>query len=346
MLSRFLTIGLAVTLACGPRAEAPGASASPTAASAATITATASPAPTPSATPTLKPNPTAGPGTYTSLAYGYRVDLPAGWRRSACQSTRDPSQPPAVETFTSASIDEETGTDIGPAHDIVFMQIEENPSGQTALGWLESGKLGFSTQSHFEKITFDNNPDAARMVGNDGTTIGAIVVNARFRIYAISRGLREPTPASEATARAIMSSLHILRDAELADARSTLATPPPPAPRSAEEVADALARGFSQRDMSILATVADACITRGAEQAGASFNSTPKILAEWQKSFANGFSVTVQPRPIEYGSGPSSPGATVRATWLDPGQPQRNVQLMMTKVRDTWYWIGVLYLQH
>lgn len=146
--------------------------------------------------------------------------------------------------------------------------------------------------------------------------------------------------------RAIMSSLHILRDPELADARSTLATPPPLAARSAEEVADALARGFSQRDMSILATVADACITRGAEQAGASFNSTPKVLAEWQKSFANGFSVTVQPRPIEFGAGLSSSGATIGATWTDPGQPQRNVKLMMTRVRDTWYWIGVLYLQH
>ena len=32
------------------------------------------------------------------------------------------------------------------------MQVQDNAGGQTALGWLESGKLGSSTQSKFEKI--------------------------------------------------------------------------------------------------------------------------------------------------------------------------------------------------
>jgi hypothetical protein len=337
---RLVAFLIVIAVACGSPATAPGASPSQTATVSAT--ATASTATTSAPTPTRQPNSTAGPGTYTSLAYAYRVDLPAGWRRSACQSTRDPSRPPGIETFTNASVDEETGTDTGAAQDVVLVRIEDNAGGQTALGWLESGKMGFSTGSKFEKITFDGNPDAARIVTNDGATLLAIVVNARFRMYAVSRGLREPTPAAEAPARALMTSLHILRDNELADARATLATSSPAPVRSVEDVADALARGFSQKDTSVLAAVASECLTTALEQAGASFRTTRAALADMQKAFANGLVVTVQPRPLV---DQTEFYAAVRGTWKDDGQPQRNMKLMMTKVGNTWYWDGVLYLQ-
>ncbi|HUQ42650.1 MAG TPA: hypothetical protein VM052_09125, partial [Candidatus Limnocylindrales bacterium] len=108
---------------------------------------------------------------------------------------------------------------MGPTQDVVVIRVEDNPTGQTALAWLESGKMGFGP-SRFERITFDNNPDAARVVPTDGSPSGAIVVNARSRIYAASIGLRAPTPAAESAARALMTSLHILRDNELAEARA------------------------------------------------------------------------------------------------------------------------------
>ena len=241
----------------------------------------------------------------------------------------------------------ETGTDIGPAQDVVVVQIEDNAGGQTALGWLESGKMGFSTGSKFEKTTFDNNPDAARIVTRDGATTLAIVVNARFRMYAVSRGLREPTPAAEAVARAIMTSLHILGDNELADARATLATPSPAPARSVEEVADTLARGLGQKDTTVLASVTSECFDTGLENAGASFRATSATLAEMKNSFANGLVVTVQPRPIEFAPAaqPQATNATIRATWTEAGKAARNVKLMLQKVGNTWYWQGVLYLQ-
>ena len=338
---------LAIVLtACGSRTDAPGPSASASASpSAVAVSPSPTPSPAPSVTASPRPNPTAGPGTYISLAYGYRVDLPAGWRRSACQSTRLPSQPPGVETFTSASVDAETGTDTGPAHDVVVVRVEDNAGGQTALGWLESGKMGFSMGSRFEQISFDGNPDAARIVTTDGTRTLAIVVNARFRIYAVNRGMREPSPASDVAARGIMTSLHILRDAELAEARATLATPAPAPARSAEEVADALARGFAQKDTAVLAAVAQECLTTGLENAGAGFRATSVELAAMQRSFANGLVVTIQPRPIEFASGSSVSGATIRGTWTDAGQPQRNMRLMMQRTGNTWYWIGVIFAQ-
>jgi hypothetical protein len=339
-----------VTIACGSPPESPGtaASASASALPSATVTSTASPAAsttataTATATATTKPNPTAGPGVYTSLSYGYRVELPAGWRRSACQSTKGPSQPPAIETFTNATVEAETGTDTGPEHDVVVVRVEDNSSGQTALGWLESGKMGSSMGSRFEKITFDNNPDAARIVTTDSGALLAIVVNARFRIYALSVGMRAPTPGSDAPARALMTSLHILRDNELAEARATLATPPPPPVRSAEEVADAVARGFAQKDTSVLASVADDCLTQALESAGAGFSSQTKFLATLRTGFANGLAVTVQPRPLEDQMATS---ANVRGTWQEPGQARRNVKMMLQKHGSTWVWIGVLYLQ-
>lgn len=348
MNARLPLIAVALlSIACGSRAETPGTatSAGPSATASATATATPTATPSPIAVATAKPNPTAGPGIYTSLAYAYRVELPAGWRRSACQSTRDPSQPPAIETFTNATVEAESGTDTGPGQDVVLVRVEDNAGGQSALNWLESGKMGFSMGSTFEKITFDNNPDAARIVTTDGAITLAIVVNARFLIYAVSRGLREPTPAAEAPARALMTSLHILRDNELADARATLATPPPAPVRSAEDVADALLRGFGQKDASILATVSSECLSTALENAGVGFRATSVVLVGMQTSFANGLVVTVQARPIEFASASSVTGATIRATWKDVGQAQRNVKLMLTKVGNTWYWIGVLYLQ-
>lgn len=142
-----------------------------------------------------------------------------------------------------------------------------------------------------------------------------------------------------------MGSLHILRDAELADARATLATPPTPAARTVEEVADTVARGFSQKDTSILATVAAACLDSFVEQAGGSFRPATRFLADIQTAFAKGFTAAIQPRPIEFGASPAEPNAMIRGTWTDPGQPTRNVKLMLTRIRDTWYWNGVLYLQ-
>ena len=343
---RLLLAVVVFLIACGSRAEtsAVAPSTSPTNSAAATASATQDRSPVPSATQTPRPNPTAGPGIYTSIPYAYRLEVPAGWRRSACQSTRDPKAPPGVDTFTNASVEAETGTDTGPAHDVVLVRIEDNAGGESAIGWLESGKMGVSTQSKFEKVTFDNNPDAARITTLDGATTLAIIVNARFRIYAVSAGVRDPTPATQASARALMTSLHILRDNELAEARATLATPPPAPVRSAEDVADALARGFGQKDTSVLAGVATDCLDTGSENAGVSFRATSVALAAMQKAFANGLVVRVQPRPIEFAPGSSASGSTVRAVWTEAGQPSRNVRLMLQKIGETWYWQGVLYL--
>ena len=133
-------LALAATLCtCGlfaTPAPSPTATASPAATSAAP--ATTAPVATTAPPPSPRPNPTAGPGTYVNAGLAYRVDLPASWRRSACQTTRGDPKVPYVETFTTGAVEEETGTDTGPATDVVIVRVED-AAGLTALQWLSSG---------------------------------------------------------------------------------------------------------------------------------------------------------------------------------------------------------------
>jgi hypothetical protein len=335
MSRRWLGVVLvAFSIACGSRAES-GATASPTAL--ASVSASASPTASTTPTSSPRPNPTAGPGTYTNVGFAYRVELPAGWRRSSCQSTPEPVDQ-SVEAFTSASLDEESATDTGSPNDTVVVQVEQNPTNMSALAWLESGKLGHSTASHFERATIDGK-EGARVVPNDGSPSLAFAVPARGRMYAVTAGVR--TPGARQPAAAILASFHLLTDAELAEARTSLASAAPAAARSAESVAQSIAAGFAQKDASVLASVARECLTQAGENAGAGFMSSAKFFADLRTRFANGLAVTVQPTPLV---DQQSTSAAIRGTWKDPGQAQRNVKFMLRKIGNTWYWDGVLYL--
>ena len=174
---------------------------------------------------------------------------------------------------------------------------------------------------------------------NDARKTIAVVVAARARMYAASYAFR--VSSAEPSAAALMLSLHILSDAELADARASLATPSPAPVRSAESVADSLAAGFSRQDTTALGAVAGDCLSQALENAGAGFMSAARYLADLRTRFANGLVVTVQPRPIEQ----TEPDfAMVRGTWKEPGRTA-NVKLMLRKIEGTWYWEGVLFLQ-
>lgn len=338
MNARLLPVLVAlIAVACGSRAETPGAAPSATA-----IPATASPTAAPS--PTLRPNPTSGPGVYTSTALAYRVELPAGWRRSACESSTDSQRLPATEGFTAATIDDEVSSDIGPNNPGVRVMVEENAAKQTALQWLESGKIGSSINTKYEKASFDGKPDAARAVHTEGgvSVVTAIVVSARAQIFSIVR--TGPTTAAALPSQtSLMNSLHILSDVELSDAKATFASPTTasaPA-RTAEEAADAMAKAFAQKDAANLAPIAWQCLWQGNEQAGAAMRPASVFLSNLQKSFAAGLTVAVQPRPIETLA--NAPGdAQIRGTWKDAGQAQRSARFVLSKVGNTWYWRGTV----
>jgi len=289
--------------------------------------------PRPSAT--ASPNATARPGTYTSVPFAYRIDLPAGWRYSQCQSGEDIGAVASQhDGFTSASVDDEASGHTGPMQPAVSVRIVENPAGRTALQWLSDGGVGFGDT--FDRAIVDGREGA--QVINGAREVTTLVSAARGRIYAISAfGPQGITP----DARRIMNSLHVLDDAELASARATTPTPAPTAPRSPETVADTLARGFSQREVAVLATVAWACLSRGSDQSGAGLTSANRELDEIRRAFAAGLTVTVTPRPVTVQAG--GYGGVV-ATWTEAGQAPRRAALNFLKRGDTWYWFQVMLL--
>jgi hypothetical protein len=243
-----------------------------------------------------------------------------------------------VDTFTNASVEEESGGDTGPAQDVVVVRTEINRGGLTPLAWLESGKMGVSTQSHFERATIDGK-DGARVVPNDGSPSLAFAVDWRGRIYAVDAGLR--TAGAQPSAVAILNSFHLLSDAELFDARQSAPTPKPTTPRAAQQVIDVLARGFAQKDVDLLTTVMYDCVTTGAEQAGAGFRSAAAYARDIRTRFSNGLVVSVAAQQVT----PQNDRADVMSTWTDPGQKPRGARLILRKVADTWYWDGVIFAQ-
>jgi hypothetical protein len=327
-----LVIVVFLAAACGSRAESPGIA--PSAGISTPPIATTAPA-------TARPNPTAGPGVYTSLALGYQIQLPEGWRRSACGSSAEPEHLPAVEAFTSVGVDEEVHTDMGANNPGLSVQVEDNATNQTALQWLRSGRLGSSVYDKYETMPFDGKTDAARTVHTENgvALVTAIVVSARARMYAIMRAA--PTNAALQAQTNVMNSVHILGDAELAAANAALVTPSAAPARSADEVADTIARAFAQKDSGALAAVAHPCLQQGNENAGPTARPASAFLAALGKAFASGLVVTVQPRPI---TSQSATNASVRGTWRDAGQTQRNAIFMLTKAGGTWYWSGVIFL--
>ena len=233
---------------------------------------------------------------------------------------------------------------MGPNNPGVSVQVEDNAAKQTALQWLESGRLGSSLYTRYEKISFDGNPDAARVTYTEGgvSNVTAIVVAARAQIYAVARS-GPLTVAAIPSQTSLLNSLHILSDVELSDAKATFAPPAAAAApiRTAEEAADALAKAFTQKDTAALAPIAWQCVWQGNEQAGAATRPSSVFLSNLQRSFAAGLIVTMQPRPIETNAN-STTTAQVRGTWKDAGQAQRSARFVLTKAGNAWYWGGVV----
>lgn len=102
-----------------------------------------------------------------------------------------------------------------------------------------------------------------------------------------------------------------------------------------------MARGFAQKDTAVLASIGWQCLWQGNEQAGGATRPSSAFLANLQKSFAAGLTVTVQPRPIEtLANAPDQ--AQIRGTWKDAGRAQQSARFVLGKVGDTWSWRGVV----
>lgn len=323
---RRLAIGAAALILCVCVSPAAAPSPSSTPSPAASVSA---------APPTASPSPTSTPsaGVFTNFVLGYRLDLPAPWRRSSCLSSQDQTKLPAGDGFVRVLEADERGTDTGYPFDVLQVQVHPNPDRLTPERWLATGVIGGTAGQTTEPTTLDGH-DAVLVRPAPGLAL-AYLVPVADRIYLIGLQNSYNDTSSVPVMDRIARSFHLLTDQE----RSAAASPAPVPPRSAEALADTLADGFARRDPDLLGTVIAPCMAAALEQAGGTFTPRGAFVEDLRKSFAAGLTVTVQRRPIQK----DGTGTFLRATWNAAAEQQRDLYLQQTG--DVWNWYLTLTRQ-
>jgi hypothetical protein len=329
---------LAIALIPRREALAPTPSPSP-------VGATSTPGqPSPTGTATATPGAAGTPGPtarYVSALLGYAIDTPAPWRRSACFSSSRGSGPTflARDVFVPVPERDERATDIGLQIDQVAVFARANPQGLTPRQWEEAGMIGGSLGRVLEDVTFAGRP---ALRARDGEADLWLVANGNLMLEVSHASGSGQSTASDR--RAIAASFRFLSEDELRAARAA-PTPQPPPPRSPEAVAQVLADGFARRDAALLESVIiPTCITEGASAGGAGSIDDQVFLERLRAAFQRGLSVTVRPQTLKGDRSGDLPTLMVESTWREPGQADREMDLMISPVGDTWYWRGTLFL--
>jgi hypothetical protein len=310
----------------------------------ATATASASPAASPTASPTAtataSASPTAISGRYVNAELGYSIDIVPPWHRADCGSfkLRDfgGAQRDGRDEFIPIPESDYRPTGTGSAVDTIHVFVRANPERLTPRGWEQAGKIGFSMGRVLEDATFAGR--SALRVGGSPDFELFLVADNEFMVEVGHAGNGGQTPA--ASRAAIVRTFRFLSADELRAARA-IPTPTPPAPRSPEQVADLLADGFARRDVTLLRSVlTPGCVSLGFGNGGGIGVDDVAYLGELRARFARGLMVTVQPRPLTGDRAGSLPTLHARSTWREPGQPDQDVDLMISPEGATWYWRG------
>ncbi len=318
-------------IALVPSPSPTAAQASPTGSPAASATA--------NATATASASP-ATSGRFLNAELGYSIELPPPWHRADCGSFKlqdfGGGQRNGRDGFIPIPESDYRPTGTGSAVDTIHVFVRANPEKLTPRAWEQAGKIGFSMGRVLEDVSFAGRP-GLRVGGSPDFEL-FLVADNEFMVevgHGASGG--QTTAASRA---AIVRTFRFLSADELRVARAA-PTSAPPMPRSPELVADALADGFSRRDITILRTVlTPGCVSLGTGNGGGTGVDDATYLEELRARFARGLSVTVQPRPLTGDRTGSLPTLHARSTWREPGRPDEDVDLMISPEGATWYWRG------
>ena len=271
---------------------------------------------------------------------GYSIDLAPPWHRADCGSytLRDlgGGERSARDDFIPVPDADHRPSGTGSTVDKVHVFARANDQRLTPRAWEQAGKIGFSTGRVLEDVTFAGR-SALRVGGNVELEL-FLVADNEFMVEVGHAGTGSRTTA--ASRAAIVRTFRFLSADELRAARAA-PTPAPPAPRSPEQVADVLADGFARRDVTILRSVlTPGCVSLGTGNGGGVGVDDVTYLDELRARFARGLTVTVQPRPLTGERTGPVPTLHARSTWREPGQPDQDVDLMISPEGATWYWRG------
>ena len=312
---RELIVAAIMLVSCSPAASPSPAPPTPTASGIPTVQATPSLTATPAPTATVA----AGLTRYVNAELGYSVDLPSGWRRASCsRGVTNTSPLEASDWFVNAPEAEET---IAGGVRLVLVRVFD-AAGSTPLTWLQQSSSQPDTR--FEAVTLNGRSGARGFIGASGATY-TFAVASRDWIYAIDWPY---FGGPDAELEGMIATLRILDDATVG--RVPKATP---VPRTIESLVDALADGFTRKDLQAIAGLMAPCVTVGGVPGDAFQRSGTAYINALGTEFAAGTSVQVRSRPIE--SDPSF-GRFVRSTFRKPGEPDQRVDFVLRADGDRW----------
>jgi hypothetical protein len=319
----------------GPISVAP----TPSASASVSASPTTSPTASASAAATQSASPTAASGRATNTVLGYSIQLPAPWRRTPCLSSGEEPRAPeilGIDTFTSLPVAEESYGDTGALINTLSVRVERNPNRLTAEAWANSPRMGSSQGQRIEPATLDGRA-GVRLVAELLQT-ETTIVPVDDLMYMVGFTARPADPIV-ATMRAIIASFTFVPRIQ-----SPAATTRPA--RSAEAVADGLATGFANQDVTALQGLMGECFLSGAEGGGFGSHSPERFARILREQFAAGTTVIVRPRPIESTPGfASGPTFSIATTWTDPAQQPMRVDLIIAADGPFHYWRGTIRRQ-
>lgn len=290
----------------------------------------------------------ASPTTFSNTALGYRIDLPAGYRPSSCESWVDPGTDPiGIDFFTPLSERDELELNIGdipPAERASDFTVSayRNGEGRSALEWARLQPL--NQGATIEAITLSGH-EAARIVAAEGSRAVSYAIRANGRIYAFVVDIRREGRDSDQFLQAIAADMQSIPPGPI----PTPASKPPR--EAAQELANLLAKAFREGDAAGVMVRTRGC-TLGmyavVEPAGP--NDTCCILNRSLFGFDQAFrpalasgavKVVVDPTIHSVGAGGDERFFVV-SQWTENGKT-RQVDLLFDQRGGQWYWSGAIH---
>ncbi len=319
----------------------------PSASPAAVASPTATPTPSPAAT-TAAPSPAAV--RHVNPVLGFTVTVPAPWRVSDCLSglTREGTylgQDVLTARTVAAEHDLGGGGDTGGTGALTWViTISAETSSKMPAEYMAA--IGGSIGDKVESTTIDGKP-AIRL--DSGGRVTYFVANAG-RVYAIGLTIghdpneSRPAAATAATLDAIARSVTFVTPT----ARPT-PTPVPQLSPAVETVVDAVAAAFAASDADRLRELMPpTCwFTSAGYRSSGVVLSREKMADILRTSFAQGRTITVEPRPINSDAPFIRGPFWVWSTWSPYNSPsfmpESITQLVFDQIDGRWYWTGALF---